>query len=459
MAVHPLHPPLRHPALPSLLQARMAIHQAAKANDLAAALAAFDQAKADGLKLGADLYVSLLYLCGGGDGWEEHLQRRYDAGAAADAPAAGQHQEEQQQQQEAAGTAAGSAAGEAGDALVAAAAVPAAEQAGSQAAEQAEGSAAAAADAPPAPLPQPDAAERLRRAEELFAEMKGSGGRLPLNEMCFTALARLAAQRGDADRAFELAQASRARGCCCAWRVLPAKSPSPGGARNRQAGQTDKPRGGLCGQAELCESAACPVCQPPKPCAGDAAGLTGACLIAAFSRLPLPPAGACGSGHRPQAALLHPRAYRVCGAGQRGQGFRGWVQPGCRQPVPRQRAPRQSSVECPLAACCWLQGWAVVTLPAPVGSPKLACWPACQPRPFPTSASPHAGVRRVRSRRFLRPSTCFRPHPPAPPQWTPPSPSSSWTSQRPSLRGCCRRRPRAAPGSAPPQCCGAWVRS
>ena len=36
--------------------------------------------------------------------------------------------------------------------------------------------------------------------------MQASGGRLGLNEMCFTAMARLAAARGDADRAFALAQ-------------------------------------------------------------------------------------------------------------------------------------------------------------------------------------------------------------------------------------------------------------
>ncbi len=192
----------------------MAIHQAAKANDLAAALAAFDQAKADGLHLSADLYVSLLYLCGGGDGWEQHLQRNHAGGAAADAAAAGQGQgdqqqhtqqeQQQEQQREPAGAADGNGTAEAGGAAAAAAAPPAAGQAGGQAAE---GSAPAAGAQPAAQQPQPDAAERLRRAEELFAEMKASEGKLTLNEMCFTALARLAAQRGDADRAFELAQA------------------------------------------------------------------------------------------------------------------------------------------------------------------------------------------------------------------------------------------------------------
>ncbi|KAL4448170.1 hypothetical protein ABPG75_005389 [Micractinium tetrahymenae] len=196
------------------MQARMAIHQAAKANDLATALAVFDQAKSDGLRLGADLYVSLLYLCSGGDGWEQHLQRLYGGGGAADKAAGAEgkegEQQQQQQQQQAGDAPAGDGAAEA-DSAVAAAAAPAARQAGEQAAEAsaAEGAAGAASAALP---PQPDAAERLRRAEELFAEMRGSEGRLPLSETCFTALARLAAAQGDASRAFELAQEAVAHG-------------------------------------------------------------------------------------------------------------------------------------------------------------------------------------------------------------------------------------------------------
>ncbi|PSC70853.1 pentatricopeptide repeat [Micractinium conductrix] len=184
----------KKPPTPEIL-ARMAIHQAAKANDLTAALTAFDQAKADGLKMGTDLYVSLLYLCGGGDAWEATLQQLYGGGDAQ----------------------AGAAAAEAAPATAAEQPEPAAarpQPVAAPPAAEAElpvpgvdvGAAEAAAE-PSAPRqPQPSGEERARRASELFEEMKASGGRLGLNEMCFTAMARLAAARGDADRAFALAQ-------------------------------------------------------------------------------------------------------------------------------------------------------------------------------------------------------------------------------------------------------------
>jgi proteinaceous RNase P len=157
---------------------RTEIHQAAKANDLAAALAAFDRAKAGGIRLSPDLYVSLLYLCGGGDSWVQQLRQQEAAHAA---PGAGE------------------------------AALPGADDSGPEAVEVAaptpEGQQPDAAPAA-APLPQPCAEEVLRRAQGLFDEMQASQGRLQLNEMCYTAMARLAAGGGDADKAFQLAQAS-----------------------------------------------------------------------------------------------------------------------------------------------------------------------------------------------------------------------------------------------------------
>ena len=162
---------------------RSEIHQAAKANDLAAALAAFDRAKAGGIRLSPDLYVSLLYLCGGGDSWVQQLRQQEATDAA---PAAGE-------------AAAPDANGSGPAAAVEAAAAAAAPEG-----QQPDASPAAAL------LPQPCAEEVLRRAQGLFDEMQASQGRLHLNEMCYTAMARLAAGGGDADKAFQLAQASRA---------------------------------------------------------------------------------------------------------------------------------------------------------------------------------------------------------------------------------------------------------
>lgn len=160
---------------------RTEIHQAAKANDLAAALAAFDRAKAGGIRLSPDLYVSLLYLCGGGDSWVQQLRQQEAADAALGA-----------------GEPRLLGANDNGPAAVEVAAAAAAAPEGQQ------------PDAAPAaaPLPQPCAEEVLRRAQGLFDEMQASQGRLHLNEMCYTAMARLAAGGGDADKAFQLAQAS-----------------------------------------------------------------------------------------------------------------------------------------------------------------------------------------------------------------------------------------------------------
>lgn len=210
----------KKPASPEIL-ARMAIHQAAKENDLAGALSAFDRAKAEGVRLNTDLYVSLLYLCSGGDGWETSVQRMYGGGeqAAAEgeqAAAAGEHaaggevargEDGSAQGADQADQAAGDAEGEARVAPDAAASAAATE-----AASGAEAAASAVAAAAPPPLRQLSEGEVRQRAQQLFDEMKASEGRLTLNEMCFTALARLEARGGDADRAFALAQEMVAQG-------------------------------------------------------------------------------------------------------------------------------------------------------------------------------------------------------------------------------------------------------
>lgn len=76
--------------------------------------------------------------------------------------------------------------------------------------------------------------------------MKGSEGRLPLNEMCFTALARLAAAQGDADRAFQLAQA-RGAGAWPAGRVAGAHTAAGGLLALRGGAGCAAERGTGCG--------------------------------------------------------------------------------------------------------------------------------------------------------------------------------------------------------------------
>ena len=202
--------------------ARQAIHQAAKENDLQGALAVFDRAKAEGVRLSADLYISLLYLCSGGDAWEQRLSSSSSlppslasaaagsAHAAAVGAAAGQQQQQQEEQQQ--------------------------EQLGEAVADDADAVEQAAVPSPQLQQ-QLDAAVVLQRAQGIFDEMTtsgvgegaasaaaaagasaaadGSGGggkrlqRLAPTEMCFTALARLYACSGDADRAFQLAKVKR----------------------------------------------------------------------------------------------------------------------------------------------------------------------------------------------------------------------------------------------------------
>ncbi|KAL4853023.1 Proteinaceous RNase P 2 [Chlorella vulgaris] len=187
------------------VEARSAIHAATKNNDLAAALAVYDRCQADGVKLSAELYVSLLYLCSGGEGWEAQLGR----GAAA----------LQQPDSAAAATTAAPAAAD-GNAVAAQA------TGGSEAAvaAQEQASEAAAAGASPSSLKQQgqqqqqqqqqplDPAEVRQRAQQFFEELKKFGGARAPKEMSYTALARMAAAGGDADGAFALVQEMLAAG-------------------------------------------------------------------------------------------------------------------------------------------------------------------------------------------------------------------------------------------------------
>ena len=184
----------------------MEIQAAAKENDVATALAVFDRAKKEGIRVSPELYITLLYLCSGGDSWERQLSS-----------AAEQEQQPQPQQQ---ASAAGVAAAEAPAGDGASAAASGEQQQPQQSDAAGENGSAVAAAAPAPAVEQPAPEEVARRAEELFAEMQQSQGRMPMNEMCYTAMARLAALQGDANRAFELVQvrgwgAALARRCCC----------------------------------------------------------------------------------------------------------------------------------------------------------------------------------------------------------------------------------------------------
>eukprot|EP00887_Chlorella_sp_A99_P004138 scaffold23.g4138.t1 len=153
------------------VEARMAIHTAAKAQDVGAALAVYDRCKAEHIKLGPELHTSLLYLCSGGEAWDEGLR----GGDAAQQP---QQQQPQQQEQEHA--AAEGAAATAGPSTV------------------------------PAPRPPPEVL--VQRAQEIFDVMAAAGGALAPNEMCYTALARLAAAAGQPARALAVVRDMAAAG-------------------------------------------------------------------------------------------------------------------------------------------------------------------------------------------------------------------------------------------------------
>ena len=192
---HPAHClPVAAPPMSQLLQVRMEIQAAAKENDVATALAVFDRAKKEGIRVSPELYITLLYLCSGGDSWERQLS------------SAGEDEQQPQPQQQAGAASVAAAEAAAGDGAAAAANGEQQQQRQQQSVAAGENGSAVAAAAPAPAVEQPAPGEVARRASELFAEMEQSRGLMPMNEMCYTAMARLAALQGDADRAFELVQ-------------------------------------------------------------------------------------------------------------------------------------------------------------------------------------------------------------------------------------------------------------
>jgi proteinaceous RNase P len=159
----------------------------------------YDRCQADGVKLSAELYVSLLYLCSGGEGWEAQLGR----GAAA-------------LQQPGSAAAATTAAPAAADGNAVAAQATGGSEAAAAAQEQ-PSEAAAAGASPSSPKQQGqqqgqqqqqllDPTEVRQRAQQFFEELKKFGGARAPKEMSYTALARMAAAGGDVDGAFALVQ-------------------------------------------------------------------------------------------------------------------------------------------------------------------------------------------------------------------------------------------------------------
>jgi pentatricopeptide repeat protein len=170
--------------VPPSVQVRQDIQMAAKANNLWAALAAYDRSKLEGHKLNVDSYTSLLYLCSGGDQWEQLLPGTELLTYEGLLPWAVN------------GTAA---------ALVPMATTqkhPTPLEPGSNSHDASH----------PAPTPpaardiglstEMHATARAVHARQIFQDMQAA--KVEANEMCYTALARLAAAAGDPDEAFNV---------------------------------------------------------------------------------------------------------------------------------------------------------------------------------------------------------------------------------------------------------------
>lgn len=146
-------------------QARLDIQMAARAGDIVAALGVYDKAKSEGLRLPADSYHTLLFLCSLGEEWEASVPKGSAAPAAPAAAGADvavsslQAQQGQQQQQQHEEVGEGAAAQGNGAAVAADAA--------------AEGTAAAAAELPPKAGLSP--AEMMARGRVILAELQAQG--------------------------------------------------------------------------------------------------------------------------------------------------------------------------------------------------------------------------------------------------------------------------------------------
>lgn len=175
----------RKPLTPEI-EARLAIQAAAREGDVDKALRTYDTAAAAGTKLSLDSYASILYLCSGGDDWESALQHApADPGAVPEAQAPAE------------GSAAPASPSGPGDEASGGDLNSA--QAGGEPSDQ----------APPRRAVQVTPA-LLQRGRELREHMQAAG--LKPTEICFTALARMAALGGDPDLALSTARDALARG-------------------------------------------------------------------------------------------------------------------------------------------------------------------------------------------------------------------------------------------------------
>lgn len=169
------------------MQARLAIQMAAKSGDIAAALAVYDECKREGVRVAADSYSSLLYMCSLGEEWEAAVPRALPSSSAAAAvgPPKASVQDKHPSPLQSTGE---GGASPAGDALEAA--------------------------QPPSAAVQSElgAAEVMARGQQIFQEMQQQGGGKALPEMCYTALARMAAVAGKPSEAFSIVKQMQAEG-------------------------------------------------------------------------------------------------------------------------------------------------------------------------------------------------------------------------------------------------------
>lgn len=158
-------------ALTPEVEIRLAIQMAARKGNISEALEAYDRAKADKIKVTIDSFASILYLCSGGDEWEDILREqpklRY-AGARGKSDDAPNNNN--------------------------------AERRSNFVAKDPGSHHAVLSIAP----------EVLNRGEAILEDMISSGTKP--NEICYTALARMAALKGDPAEALNLAKRVAAEG-------------------------------------------------------------------------------------------------------------------------------------------------------------------------------------------------------------------------------------------------------
>ncbi|EIE26949.1 hypothetical protein COCSUDRAFT_59444 [Coccomyxa subellipsoidea C-169] len=167
---------------------RADIFKAAKENDPLGGLAAYDRAVAEGISMGNDLFETLLYLCSGGQAWDAKLP----APAQTDAKSASQPGEDVDARK-----AAHKEASTSGQATSGNGATP-------EQALQRESIDKAAH------MTSEEWVKVARRGKELWQTLKERGG--GKSEVCYTALARMAATEGKPDQALDAAREALATG-------------------------------------------------------------------------------------------------------------------------------------------------------------------------------------------------------------------------------------------------------